>query len=163
LILLFAFGIGYGSTVAEPALNALSRTAEDLSVGTIKRVSLVRAVSIGVGVGLLVGVVRILYHIPMIWMILPPYILLFPLTLANDEEFAGIAWDSGGVTTGLVTVPLVLAMGLGLSGQLDVSDGFGILAMASAYPIVSVLLFGLAARLHRRKVALAVEGVNDNV
>jgi hypothetical protein len=95
-------------------------------------------------------------------MILPPYILLFPLTLVNDEDFAGIAWDSGGVTTGLVTVPLILAMGLGLSGELDISDGFGILAMASAYPIVSVLLFGLAARLRRRKVARAAEGIDAN-
>ncbi len=163
LILLFAFGIGYGSTVAEPALRALGRMAEDISVGTIKSVFVVRAVSIGVGFGLLVGVIRILYDIPMIWMILPPYLLLFPLTLVNDEEFAGIAWDSGGVTTGPVTVPLVLAMGLGLSGQLDISDGFGILAMASVYPVISVLLFGLAARLRRRKVARATEGVSDDV
>jgi hypothetical protein len=96
-------------------------------------------------------------------MILPPYLLLFPLTLANTEEFAGIAWDSGGVTTGLVTVPLVLAMGLGLSGQLDISDGFGILAMASVYPIVSVLLFGLVARLHQRKVTRAAEGETNHV
>lgn len=162
LILLFAFGIGYGSTIAEPALNALGRTAESLSAGTIKSASIVRTVSIGVGVGLLFGVTRILYDIPMIWMILPPYLLLFPLTLVNDEDFAGIAWDSGGVTTGLVTVPLILAMGLGLSGELDISDGFGILAMASAYPIVSVLLFGLAARLRRRKVARAAEGIDAN-
>ncbi|MDD2599634.1 MAG: DUF1538 family protein [Kiritimatiellae bacterium] len=163
LILLFAFGVGYGSTVAEPALSALARTVEDLSVGTITSSSIVRAVSIGVGFGLIAGVTRILYDIPMIWMILPPYLLLFPLTLVNDEDFAGIAWDSGGVVTGLVTVPLVLAMGLGLSGQLDISDGFGILAMASVCPIISVLLFGLVARLHQRKVARAAEGVNDNV
>lgn len=163
LILLFAFGVGYGATVAEPALNALARTVEDLSVGTIKSVSIVRAVSVGVGIGLLAGVIRILYDIPMIWMLLPPYLLLFPLTLANEEEFAGIAWDSGGVVTGLVTVPLVLAMGLGLSGQLDTSDGFGILAMASAYPVVSVLLFGLGSRLRRHKVARVTEGGGDNV
>lgn len=163
LILLFAFGIGYGSTVAEPALSALATTVEDLSVGTIRSASIVRAVSIGVGVGLLAGVSRILYDIPMIWMLLPPYLLLFPLTLVNDEDFSGIAWDSGGVVTGLVTVPLVLAMGLGLSGELAISDGFGILAMASVYPIISVLLFGLAARLHRRKVTRAAEGVSDDV
>ncbi len=161
LILLFAFGMGYGSTVAEPALKALGRTVEDHTVGTIKSHSVVRAVSIGVGFGLLAGVIRILYGIPMVWMVLPPYLVLFPLTLVSDEEFTGIAWDSGGVTTGPVTVPLVLAMGLGLGGELDIADGFGILAMASVYPVVAVLLFGLVSRLRQRKVARAGEGVDS--
>lgn len=163
LILLFAFGMGYGSTIAEPALKALGRTVEDLTVGTIKGSSIVCAVSIGVGIGLLAGVVRILYDIPMIWMLLPPYLLLFPLTLASDEDFAGIAWDSGGVTTGAVTVPLVLAMGLGLGSQLDIPDGFGILAMASVYPIVTVLLFGVFVRIRQHRAVRAAEGVSSNV
>jgi len=161
LILLFAFGMGYGSTIAEPALKALSTTVEDLTVGTIKSSSVIRAVSIGVGIGLLVGVIRILYDIPMIWLLLPPYLLLFPLTMASDESFAGIAWDCGGVTTGPVTVPLVLAMGLGFGRQLAVSDGFGILAMASVYPILSVLLFGLFVRLRQKRFARAAEGVKQ--
>ena len=162
LILLFAFGMGYGSTIAEPTLSALSRTVEDMTVGTIKGVAVVRAVSIGVGIGLLVGVIRILYNLPMVWMVLPPYLLLFPLTLFNDDDFAGVAWDCGGVTTGAVTVPLVLAMGLGLGGQLQISGGFGILAMASVYPVITVLLFGAANRLRQYRVARAAEGGNDH-
>jgi len=162
LILLFAFGMGYGSTIAEPALRALGRTVEDLTVGTVKETSVIKVVSIGVGVGLIVGVARILYDLPMIWILLPPYLLLFPLTLLNDEEFAGIAWDSGGVTTGAVTVPLVMAMGLGLGAELNISDGFGILAMGSAYPVVAFLLYGLVVRLRQRKILHGVEGVNNN-
>lgn len=143
LVLLFAFGMGYGSTLAEPALRALGETVEELTVGTIKRVGVVRAVSLGVGVGLVIGVARILYGIPMIWLLVPPYLVLLPLTYWSEEDFAAIAWDCGGVTTGSITVPLVLAMGLGIGGELKVVDGFGILAMASVYPIFTVLCYGL--------------------
>lgn len=162
LILLFAFGMGYGSTIAEPSLNALGRMVEDLTVGTVKSVAIIRAVSIGVGIGLIVGVIRILYNIPMTWMLLPPYLLLLPLTIASDDDFAGIAWDCGGVTTGAITVPLVLAMGLGLGEQLHIADGFGILAMASVYPILTVMLFGVAIRMRERTFARAAEGANDH-
>lgn len=150
LVLLFAFGMGYGSTLAEPALSALGRTVEEITVGTIKRTGVVRAVSVGVGIGLIVGVARILYDLPTVWLIIPPYLLLFPLTYWSEEDFAGLAWDCGGVTTGVVTVPLVLAMGMGIGGELDVVDGFGVLAMASVYPIITVLLYGLAVRIRQR-------------
>jgi hypothetical protein len=149
LVLLFAFGMGYGSTLAEPALKALGRTVEELTVGTIKRTGVVRAVSIGVGIGLIVGVARILYDIPTVWLILPPYLLLFPLTYWSEDDFAGIAWDCGGVTTGTVTVPLVLAMGMGIGNELDVVDGFGLLAMASVYPVVTVLLYGIVVHMRQ--------------
>lgn len=150
LVLLFAFGMGYGATLAEPALAALGRTVEELTVGTVKRTGVVRAVSIGVGVGLVVGVARILYGVPILWLIVPPYVALLPLTYWSEEDFAGIAWDSGGVTTGSITVPLVLAMGLGIGGELKVADGFGVLAMASVFPIIAVLLYGLAVQARQR-------------
>jgi len=151
LVFCFAFGMGYGSTLAEPALSALGRTVEELTVGTVKRSGVVRSVSVGVGIGLVVGVARILYDIPVIWLLVPPYLLLLPLTRWSEEDFAGIAWDCGGVTTGSVTVPLVLAMGLGIGGELDVVDGFGVLAMASVYPIISVLVYGLVVRARQRR------------
>lgn len=151
LVLLFAFGMGYGSTLAEPALSALGRTVEEITVGTIKRSNVVRAVSIGVGIGLVVGIARILYDIPTIWLILPPYLILFPLTFWSEEDFAGIAWDCGGVTTGTVTVPLVLAMGIGIGGELGVVDGFGVLAMASVYPVITVLIYGISVRIRQRR------------
>ncbi len=162
LVLLFAFGMGYGSTLAEPALNALGRTVEVITVGTVKHRSMVRAVSIGVGIGLLAGVVRILYGLPIIWLLIPPYLLLLPLTIFSEESFTGIAWDSGGVTTGTITVPLVMAMGLGIGGAVGMADGFGILALASVYPILTVMLFGLATRLKQSRIVREAEQGDDN-
>ena len=159
-VLLFAFGLGYGTTLAEPALSALGRTVEEITVGTIRRTGVVRAVSIGVGVGLVVGVARILFGIHNLWLILPPYLLLIPLTLLSEEDFAGIAWDCGGVTTGIITVPLVLAMGLSIGGELGVADGFGILAMASVYPITSVMIYGLIIR-RRQRLSMEAKEMGD--
>lgn len=162
LVFLFAFGLGFGSTLAEPALSALGRTVEDITVGAIKRSGVVRSVSIGVGIGLMVGVARIMYDLPLIWLLVPPYVLLLPLTWLSDEDFAAIAWDCGGVTTGSVTVPLVLAMGLGIGGELGVVDGFGVLAMASAFPIVTVMMYGLWVRRSRAQGLNALEGEADD-
>jgi hypothetical protein len=151
LVLLFAFGMGYGSSLAEPALNALGRTVEELTVGTVRGSSLVRAVSIGVGAGLVAGIARILWDFSIVWLLIPTYILLLLLTIRSDEEFTGIAWDSGGVTTGPVTVPLVLAMGLAIGGEMNVIDGFGVLAMASAFPNLAVLLYGFVVQTRQRR------------
>lgn len=143
LIIVFAFGMGYGATLAEPALNALGMTVENITVGALKRTKIVQIVSVGVGLGISLGLSRILFDLPLIWLIIPSYTLLIFLTVFSEEEFTAIAWDSGGVTTGPVTVPLVLAMGLGIGGELNISDGFGILAMASTFPIITVLSYGL--------------------
>ena len=151
LVLIFAFGMGYGATLAEPALNALGMTVEGITVGTIKRTQIVQVVSFGVGIGIVLGLSRILFDLPLVWLIVPSYILLIPLTIMSEEEFTAIAWDSGGVTTGPVTVPLVLAMGLSIGGELNISDGFGVLALASAFPILTVLLYGLYAQAKQRK------------
>ncbi|MEX0981876.1 MAG: DUF1538 domain-containing protein [Bacteroidales bacterium] len=150
LVLVFAFGMGFGATLAEPALNALGLTVENLTVGAIKQKQIVQIVSIGVGIGITLGFSRILFDLPLIWLIVPPYILLIILTVFSEEEYAAMAWDSGGVTTGPVTVPLVLAMGLSIGGALRISDGFGILALASAFPIITVLTFGLYTRAKQR-------------
>ena len=151
VVCLFAFGMGYGSTVAEPALNALGITVEEMTVGTIKRKNVVGVVSVGVGFGLLVGVVRLITNMPACWLLVPGYILLTVLTFYVDDEFAALAWDSGGVTTGPITVPLVLAMGLGIGGGLNVQDGFGIVSMASMFPIMTMLLFGIRIKLKQKK------------
>ena len=151
LVLVFAFGMGFGATLAEPALNALGLTVENLTVGAIKQRQIVQIVSFGVGIGITLGFARILFELPLIWLIVPPYILLIILTIFSEEEYAAMAWDSGGVTTGPVTVPLVLAMGLSIGGALQISDGFGILALASAFPIITVLTFGLYTRSKQRK------------
>lgn len=161
LVLLFAFGMGYGATIAEPGLNALGITVEELTVGAIKRIQILQVVSVGVGLGLVFGVIRILYDIPLIWLVLPSYLLLIPLTIISEEEFTAIAWDCGGVTTGPVTVPLVLAMGLSIGSELYLVDGFGVLAMASSFPILTVLLYGLYSRARQKELISQKTNVED--
>lgn len=143
LVLLFAFIMGYGATLAEPALNALGNTVEVLTVGSFKKSLLMQTVAIGVGLGIAVGVMKIIWNLPLVWLLVPPYLLLMVLTAISTEEFVNIGWDSAGVTTGPITVPLVLAMGLGIGTQIGVVEGFGILATASVYPILTVLAMGL--------------------
>ena len=81
----------------------------------------------------------------------PGYVALLILTYYSDEEFTGLSWDSGGVTTGPITVPLVLAMGLGIGGGLNVVDGFGIVSMASLFPILTMLVFGIRVRRRQNR------------
>ena len=151
VVLLFAFFMGYGATLAEPALNALGATVETITVGNFKKSLLMQAVALGVGAGLLLGVAKIIWNIPLAMLLVPPYVLLLIFSKLSTEEFVNIGWDSAGVTTGPITVPLVLAMGLGIGSQAGVVEGFGILAMASVCPILSVLSVGLlvTARLKR--------------
>ena len=153
VVLLFAFFMGYGATMAEPALNALGLAVEEITVGTFKKALLMQAVALGVGVGITLGVVKIIWSIPLVYLLAPPYILLLFVSKLSTEEFVNIGWDSAGVTTGPVTVPLVLAMGLGIGTQVGVVEGFGILAMASVCPILSVLSVGLSVT-RKRKAAL---------
>ena len=143
VVLLFAFFMGYGATLAEPALNTLGATVETITIGAIKKALLMQSVAIGVGIGLGFGIAKIIWDIPLIYLVLPPYLLLLVLTKMSSEDFANIAWDSAGVTTGPITVPLVIAMGLGIGTQSGVIEGFGLLAMASVCPIVIVLSVGL--------------------
>jgi len=139
--------------MAEPALNALGLTVEEITVGVFRKAMLMQAVALGVGVGIVLGVAKILWGIPLVFLLVPPYILLLFISKLSTEEYVNIGWDSAGVTTGPVTVPLVLAMGLGLGGQVGVIEGFGILSMASVCPILSVLSVGLIVN-KRQKAAL---------
>ena len=140
--LIFAWILGLGATLAEPALNALGTTVENLTNGAFRKSLLMYAVSIGVGTGIALGVFKIIFDIPIAWLLIPGYFIAVMLTWISSEEFVNIAWDSAGVTTGPVTVPLVLAMGLGFGNAMGATEGFGILSMASIGPIISVLLTG---------------------
>lgn len=144
---LFAWCLGFGATLAEPALNALGMTVENLTNGAFKKSLLMYAVAIGVGVGIAVGVAKIIYEVPLTYILVPGYIIAVVMTVLNSEEFVNIAWDSAGVTTGPVTVPLVLAMGLGFGNAVNAVDGFGILAAASLFPILAVLSCGLYVQM----------------
>jgi hypothetical protein len=141
--LFFAWLLGFGATLAEPALNALGITVENLTNGAFKKSLLMYAVSFGVGSGIALGVVKIIFDIPLGYLLIPGYTIAVILTFLSSEEFVIVAWDSAGVTTGPVTVPLVLAMGLGLGNAVEAIEGFGILSMASVGPIIFVLATGL--------------------
>lgn len=153
IALLFAWVLGLGATLAEPALNAMGLTVEDLTNGAFRKGFLMYAVAIGVAFGITVGVAKVIFELPLVWLLLPSYALAILLTALSSEEFVNVAWDSAGVTTGPVTVPLVLAMGVGLGDAVKASEGFGILAMASVFPIISVLATGLWVRVASRRSA----------
>ncbi|MBQ63306.1 MAG: hypothetical protein CMQ19_14715 [Gammaproteobacteria bacterium] len=146
IALAFAWLLGFGATLAEPALNALGMTVENLTNGSFKKTTLMYAVSLGVAFGISIGVAKIIFDIPIAYLLIPGYLLAIFLTSISNEEFVNIAWDSAGVTTGPVTVPLVLAMGLGFGNALGAVEGFGILSMASIGPIVAVLSTGVYIR-----------------
>lgn len=139
----FAGILGFGATIAEPALSAMGMTVENLTNGAYKKKFLIYSVSFGVGMGVAVGVLKMITGTPLAYLLIPGYTLALVLTVFSTEEFVNIAWDSAGVTTGPVTVPLILAMGLGFGGAVGADDGFGILAMASLFPIITVLGVGL--------------------
>lgn len=146
IALAFAWLLGFGATLAEPALNALGMTVETLTNGSFQKSTLMYAVSLGVGFGIATGVAKIIFSVPIAYLLIPGYIIAVVLTYFSSEEFVNIAWDSAGVTTGPVTVPLVLAMGLGFGNAMGAIEGFGILAMASIGPIIAVLSTGLWIR-----------------
>jgi hypothetical protein len=148
IAIIFAFILGFGATLAEPALNALGSTVQTLTNGVFKKKTLMVAVSIGVGLGIAVGVSKIVFELPLAWLLIPSYLFAVLLTVFSTESYVNVAWDSAGVTTGPITVPLVLALGLGLSDAVNAIEGFGILSMASIGPIITVLLTGLWVEYH---------------
>ena len=152
----FAFLLGYGATMAEPALSALGTKVEEITIGAFRKKVLIQAVSIGVGVGIATGITKIIFNIPLPYLLIPPYMLVLFLTVISTEGFVNIGWDSAGVTTGPITVPLVIATGLGVGGNIPgVVEGFGILSLASIFPILSVLTVGL---LVRKQTAVPPQG-----
>jgi len=160
--MVFAFFLGYGATLAEPALNAMGETVEDVTVGVFKKKLLMQVVAIGVGLGIAAGVAQMAFEsLDLTMLLVPPYLLLLVLTLLSSDEFVNFAWDGAGVTTGPITVPLVLAMGLGIGANVPgVIDGFGILALASVGPILTVLAVGLVVSRSRKD---EINAVSDEI
>ena len=146
LAILFGFILGYGATLAEPALNALGSTVEKITVGAFKKNLLMQAVATGVALGIATGVAKIAFNLELWYLLIPPYAFLLILTFFSSEDFVNFGWDSAGVTTGPITVPLVLAMGLGIGAKTGAIDGFGVLSLASVGPIITVLTVGLIVR-----------------
>ena len=149
----FAWALGFGATLAEPALNALGVTVENLTNGVFKKSTLMIAVSVGVACGIALGLAKIIFDLPLAGLLIPLYLLSVIFTALSSEEYVNIAWDSAGVTTGPITVPLVLAMGLGFGNAVGAVEGFGILSMASIGPILSVMATGLWVQFRDKRQA----------
>jgi hypothetical protein len=150
-IYLFGFMIGFSTTMAEPALLAIAMKVEDISGGQIKQMVLRIAVAIGVAVGIALGAYRIVAGDPIHYYIIAGYIVVIILTYFAPRYIIPIAYDSGGVTTSTVTVPLVAALGLGLAtnieGRSPLIDGFGLIAFASLFPMITVMAYGVITEL----------------
>lgn len=159
-LLAFAFCLGFGTTVAEPALIAIAAEAGKVAAeaGAIADSDAAReryalelrtVVAVSVGAAIVLGVLRILKGWPIHRLIIGGYVLVTLLTLFAPDEFVGVAYDSGGVTTSTITVPLVTALGVGLAttlkGRNPMVDGFGLIAFASLTPMIFVLIFGMVS------------------
>ncbi|MGM0644417.1 MAG: DUF1538 family protein [Thermodesulfobacteriota bacterium] len=157
-LLVFAFALGFSTTVAEPALIAVAAEAGKIAGegGLIEATAesmdgyalgIRLSVAVSVGLAILIGVLRILMGWPLHYLIIGGYILVSLISLIAPEEIIGIAFDAGGVTTSTITVPLVAALGVGLSssirGRSPLLDGFGLVAFASLLPIIFVMGYGL--------------------
>jgi hypothetical protein len=142
-IYLFAAAIGFSTTVAEPSLIAVAIKAQQVSGGTITVWGLRTAVAIGVAIGIALGTFRIVTGTPLHYYIITGYVVVVIQTAFAPRSIIALAYDSGGVTTSTVTVPLVAALGLGLAstipGRSPLIDGFGLIAFASLFPIMSVM------------------------
>lgn len=150
-VYIFAFAIGAGTTIAEPALIAVAMKANEVSGGAIGVWGLRMAVAIGVAFGLALGTYRIVVGVPMHYFIITGYVIVVIQTFFSPKLIIPLAYDSGGVTTSTVTVPLVAALGLGLAetvpGRSPLIDGFGLIAFASLCPIISVMAYAQLSEL----------------
>jgi len=160
-LLLFAFSLGFGTTVAEPALIAVAREAAEVAAegGMIDGDPLSKnlyakglryTVALSVGIAIALGVLRIIRGWPVHFLIVGGYVGVIVMTLFAPREIIGIAYDSGGVTTSTITVPLVTALGVGLAasikGRNPMVDGFGLIALASLTPMIFVMAYGMLIR-----------------
>lgn len=156
----FAAAIGFATTAAEPSLIAVALKAQQISGGAINAWGLRIAVAIGVAVGVSLGAYRIVSGTPLHWYIIAGYVIVIVQTIWASKFIVALAYDSGGVTTSTVTVPVVTALGLGLAstipGRSPLLDGFGLIAFASLFPIMAVLAYAKLAEIyHARRAARA--------
>lgn len=145
-VYIFAFTIGVCTTIAEPALIVVAAKASEISGGTIKELELRLVVALGVGLGVVIGTFRIIVGYPLPYFILPGYFFVIIQTYFAPKSIIPVAYDSGGFATTTVTVPIIAALGLGLATQIEgadpLVDGFGLIAFASLFPIMTVMGYG---------------------
>lgn len=165
-VYIFAAAIGFSTTVAEPSLIAVAIKAEEISGGSISAWGLRAAVALGVAIGVSLGAYRIVSGTPLPLYIMVGYVIVIIQTFYAKKTIIPLAYDSGGVTTSTVTVPVVAALGLGLAstvpGRSPLLDGFGLIAFASVFPIMSVLAYALIAD-YQSKRSQAKNAQNNTV
>ncbi len=161
-VYLFAAAIGFSTTMAEPSLIAVAIKAREVSGGTISVMGLRSAVALGVAMGIALGTYRIVTGTPLHYYIIAGYILVIIQTVYAPKMIVPLAYDSGGVTTSTVTVPLVTALGLGLAstvpGRSTLLDGFGLIAFASLFPMITVMGYAQISAWRARRSRLQPEG-----
>jgi len=157
----FAFAVAFGATIAEPALLAVAIKANEVSGGAIHVWGLRVAVAIGVAVGVTIGCLRIVTGTPIHWIISAGYAVVVVQTIFAPRLIVPLAYDSGGVSTSTVTVPLIAALGLGLSeavpGRNPLLDGFGLIAFAVLFPIISVLGYAQLTAIYSARAARSAQ------
>ncbi|MFP3898396.1 MAG: DUF1538 domain-containing protein [Dehalococcoidia bacterium] len=150
LVIGIAFVVGFAATVAEPDVIVLTRQVDEASQGTIARNVLIYAIAIGVGFFVAMAMLRILLNLPIAYLLAAGYAVIMVLAFFTPAEFVPVAFDSGGVTTGPMAVPIILSLGLGFSsvlgGRSALSDGFGLIGLASMGPIIAVMILGMVLR-----------------
>jgi hypothetical protein len=157
-LMVFSFALGFSTTIAEPALIAVTKEAASISSGAgiieksqktmdLYAMGLRLTVASSVGLAIVIGVLRILKGWPLYYLIIGGYVLVMLMTIIAPREIIGLAYDAGGVTTSTITVPLVTALGVGLAtvikGRNPLVDGFGLIAFASLLPVIFVMVYGL--------------------
>jgi hypothetical protein len=154
-VYVFAATIGFSTTIAEPSLIAVAIMANNVSGGSISAQGLRVSVAVGVAIGITLGVFRIVTGTPLHYYIITGYVIVLIQTYFAPKMIIGLAYDSGGVTTSTVTVPLVAALGLGLAstipGRNQLLDGFGLIAFASLFPIMSVMFYAQLSEWRYKK------------
>jgi hypothetical protein len=150
LILLTAFLLGFFVTVAEPDVRVLSHQVDLVSRGEIGKNLLISTVALGIGIFVGIGMLRIILGIPIAYLLAGSYLAVLALSFYTPPDFVPIAFDAGGVTTGPITVPFILALGIGtasvLGGRSSIADAFGLVGLASVGPVLGVMLLGIFHR-----------------
>lgn len=155
ILIPIGFVLGVASIIAEPAVQVLNYQVEKVSTGSIKSKPLLYTLSFGVGVFVALAMARVLYGIPLWVIVVPGYIIAFILARYSSKTFISIAFDSGGVATGPMTVSFILALAVGtatgLEGRDPIIEGFGLVALVALAPIIAVLVLGIIYNYHEKK------------
>ena len=170
LLIPIAMLIGYFIVRAEPAVQVLARQVEDVTSGSIPQKSIYKSLSVGVALSAGISMVRILTGLPILWILIPGYLISLTLTFFVPQLFTGIAFDAGGVASGPMTTTFLLPFAMGACEAFDgniLTDAFGIVALVAMTPLLTIQLLGLAdnirKRIRKRKLMLELREVEDSI